>query len=96
MSVDQVHLFFLQDGEDFEKSLQVPPGTDGMLELGQEIGFTALEFPRLTVEIPALTTNQDDIIFFPVMVGAAIKGILLGPAQFQAGDDMGDFKAAGH
>src|SRR5258708_2236490 len=30
------------------------------------------------------------------MVGAAIKGVLLGPAQFQAGDDMGDLQAAGH
>jgi hypothetical protein len=30
------------------------------------------------------------------MVGTTIEGVLLSAAQFQAGDDMGDFETFGH
>lgn len=67
-----------------------------MFEFGKKISFEVFYFFRFRIQIPANTRDENNLKNFTVMVGATIKGVLLGAAQFQTGDNVGDFDALSH
>ena len=67
-----------------------------VLEFGKKINFTVFNFLSGPVQITTYAGDENHLVFFPIMLGAAIKGILLGAAQLQAGNDVGDLDALSH
>jgi hypothetical protein len=44
----------------------------------------------LGIQVSPRSAQKQDFVLAGVVVGTAVKGVLLGPTQIQAGDDMGD------
>src|SRR5665213_1836203 len=94
--VNNLYLFSLENRRDLPQGDKIPPEMNGVLKFRKKISFAVFNFFSFGVQITAHTGNENNFELLTVMVVAAIKGVLLGAAQFQTGNNVGDFNALSH